>query len=318
MVVHIIVDYSYLYYKYKFQLESGKIRRLSINMPWNGVVIDKDISQIYYSIKEIEGFRRKLEQAGHNVVTSVCFDMPSNRKNTEIGSSEIGEDAANKYKSNRTKKLSDSDFENIQFTEKLLSDAGHNTYRFTGYEADDIVAHLVHNYSNQFDYTVIYTPDLDLLAHINPKVGVSRYKVMRGYSSIDINNFSVYLEQELKCKMPYNGLILFKATVGDKSDCIDGIKKFGPKAFDKLVDYLSLNGVNWSLMGDYRQVENVITQLKQTGYFTAEQTNQALESLSLVRPMQFDTGAVPDPIKHSTYELREKSYMRYGMKTLVE
>ena len=317
MVVHMIVDYSYLYYKYKFQLESGKMRRLIIPVNCNGETVDKDISQVYYSIKEIEGFRRKLESYGHTVNASVCFDMPSDRKHMEDEKGEIGY-AVNKYKSNRTKRLSEEDFENIQFVEKLLSDAGHNTYRFEGYEADDIVAHLIQNYSSQFDYTVIYTPDLDLLAHINSKVGVSRYKVMRGYSSVDINNFSDYLEQELKCKMPYNGLILFKATVGDKSDCIDGIKKFGPKAFDKLVDHLSLSGVDWSLMGDYRQVENVIVQLGQTGYFMTEQTNQALESLSLVRPMQFDAGVVPDPIKHSTHELREKSYMRYGMKTLVE
>ena len=120
MIVHAIVDYSFLYYKYKFQLDSGKMRRLTTAIDWKGAVIEKDISQIYYSIKEIEGFRRKLETAGHNVFVSVCFDMKSARKKQ---SDETSADAADKYKSNRVKRLSDEDFENIQFVEKLLSDS---------------------------------------------------------------------------------------------------------------------------------------------------------------------------------------------------
>lgn len=315
MIVHAIVDYSFLYYKYKFQLDSGKMRRLTTAIDWKGAVIEKDISQIYYSIKEIEGFRRKLETAGHNVFVSVCFDMKSARKKQ---SDETSADAADKYKSNRVKRLSDEDFENIQFVEKLLSDAGYNTYRFENYEADDIVAHLVQNYKDAFDYNIIYTPDMDLLAHISTNVGASRYKALKGYSNIDINNFSDYLSAELKCTMPYNGLVLYKATVGDKSDCIDGIKKFGPKAFDKLVEHLTMHGIDWSLMGDWRQVDNIIRQLRANRYFTEEQTNQALESLSLVRPMAFEPGMITDPVKHSTRELREASYMRYGMKTLVD
>lgn len=315
MIVHQIVDYSFLYYKYKFQLDSGKIRRLTAPIEWKGAVIEKDISQIYYSIKEIEGFRRKLEQAGHNVFVSVCFDMPSSRKQS---SKDTSEEAADKYKSNRIKRLNDDDFENIQFVEKLLSQAGYNTYRYDNYEADDIIAHLVRNYKEAFDYNVIYTPDLDLLVYIDTKVGASRYKAMKGYANVDINNFSDYLSQELKCTMPYNGLILYKSTVGDKSDCIDGIKKFGPKAFDKMVNYLTSEGFDWSELKHWHQVEYIIRQLGKCSYLTEEQTNQALESLSLVRPQLFESGIVPEPLKHSTRELREAAYIPYGMRTLVD
>ena len=316
MLVHAIVDYSFLYYKYKFQLDSGKMRHLTAPINWKGTVIEKDISQIYYSIKEIEGFRRKLEMAGHDVIVSVCFDMPSMRKQGD--STPEGDEAANKYKSNRVKRLNEDDFENIQFVQKLLSDAGYNTYRFEGFEADDIIAHLVNNYRDAFDYNVIYTPDADLLVHINTNVGACRYKAKRGYASVDINNFSEYLGEEMKCQMPYNALVLFKSTVGDKSDCIDGIKKFGPKAFDKLVDTLNASGLDWTTMRDWRQVEEVITRLGESGYFTPDQTTQALESLSLVRPMVFEENVVQAPMKHSTRELREASYMPYGMKTLVD
>ena len=315
MLVHLLVDYSFLYYKYKFQLESGYMRRLTTPMEWHGAVIEKDISQIYYSIREIEGFRRKLEEVGHNIFVSVCFDMPSGRKKGAADGA--GDEAQAKYKSNRVKHLNDEDFENIQFVQKLLTDAGYNTYRFENYEADDIIAHLIDNYCNAFDYNVIYTPDLDLLVHINPKVGASRYKAKLGYSSVDLNNFSQYLSQELKCNMPYNALLLYKATVGDKSDCIDGIKKFGPKAFDKLVAYLDSTGIDWSGMGDWRIVESYIKSLGETGYFNPDQTMQALESLSLVRPMAFDEGVIQPPVNHSNRELREKAYSPYGMKSLI-
>lgn len=313
MLVHIIVDYYYLYYKYKFQLESGRMRKLTYPMEWHGVMMERDISQVYYSIKEIEGFRRKLEGIGHDVFVSVCFDMPSDRhKNDDVS------EAAKKYKSSRTKHLSDEDFEMIQYVEKLLYDAGYNTYRFDGKESDDIIDYIVKHFSQAFDYNVIYTPDLDILTHVSDKVGVSRYKSTKGYSSIDRNNFSEYIGAELKCTMPYNGLILFKATVGDKSDDIDGIKKFGPKAFDKLVDYLTAHGVDWEQMGDCDQVKHILEQLVTQGYFTEEQGYQALDSLTVVRPLdKWDGIEVPEPTRHSTAELREKSYMKLGMKSLI-
>lgn len=314
MLIHGVVDYSFLYYKYKFQLESGRMKHLTAPINWKGTVIEKDISQIYYSIKEIEGFRRKLEVSGHDVFMSICFDMPSSRKQA---TEDTSDETASKYKSNRVKRLDENDFENIQFVEKLLSNAGYNTYRFDRFEADDLIANLVDTYKDAFEYTVIYTPDLDMLVHISNNVGACRYKALHGYTNVDMSNFSEYIGAELKCTMPYNGLVLYKSTVGDKSDCIDGIKKFGPKAFDKLVNHLTANGVDWSLMGDWKQVDNILEQLGESGYFTADQTKQARESLSLVRPLVCEPDMMAQPIKHSTPELREQAYMPYGMKTLV-
>lgn len=314
MLVHLLVDYSFLYYKYKFQLENGYMKRLTTPLEWHGTVIEKDVSQIYYSMREIEKFRRQLEQVGHNVIVSVCFDMPSARKEMIAGDSE----ASAKYKSNRVKHLSDEDFENIRFVQSLLDKAGYNTYRFDRYEADDIIAHLVNEYKDAFDYNVIYTPDLDLLVHISDKVGVSRYKAKSGYGAVDMKNFSSYIGAELKCNMPYNALTLYKATVGDKSDCIDGIKKFGPKAFDKMVAALTARGVDWSQLGDWRNTEKALQLALDSGIITDDQFKQASESLSLVRPMAFDDGVVAEPVKHSTRELREAAYTPVNMKSLID
>ena len=206
---------------------------------------EKDISQIYYSIREIENFRRELERNGHEVVISVCFDMPSDRKVVSDGATEGEIKAATNYKSNRVKRFTGEDFNNIAIVEELLSSAGYNTYRIVGCEADDIIANLIDRYSNDFDYNVIYTPDADLVVHVDKNVGVRRYKTRVGYSNIDINNFSQYLSDEFKCNIPYNALMLYKCTVGDSSDNIKGIYRFGGKAFNKLVDYLSAKGVDW-------------------------------------------------------------------------
>lgn len=316
MNIHAIVDYSFLYYKYKFQLDSGKMKRLTAPVVVDGVDTEKDVSQIFYSIKEIEGFRRTLEKAGHSVVISVCFDMPSSRKDTNEDATDSENEAASKYKSNRVKRLTDEDFDNIMLAEEMLSDAGHNTYRITGYEADDIVAHLVDKYSDSFDYSIIYTPDADLLAHVGPKVGASRYKVYKGYTSVDVNNFSEYLSAEMKCRLPYNALMLFKCTCGDTSDQIAGIRKFGPKAFDKLIDYLDEKGVTWEYRGSYKETLDLLEVSR--GYLTEDQVRQALESLSLVRPMMVEDGTLADPIKVSNKLLRMESYMRYAMASLVE
>ena len=51
MLVHLLVDYSFLYYKYKFQLENGYMKRLTTPLEWHGTVIEKDVSQIYYSMR---------------------------------------------------------------------------------------------------------------------------------------------------------------------------------------------------------------------------------------------------------------------------
>ena len=93
-----------------------------------------------------------------------------------------------------------------------------------------------------------------------------------------------------------------------------------------MVAVLNEGGINWEEMNNWMTVETIIKSMGACGYFTQEQTNEALNSLSLVRPMTF--GGVDEngnqmplpvrPIKHSTRELREASYMRCNMKSLIE
>lgn len=309
------MDFSFLYYKYYFQLESGRMRRLTAPIEWGGLTMERDISEIYYSIREIEGFRKQLEQAGHEVIMSICFDMPSDRSKITDSDGDTTSEAKN-YKANRVKRLSDDDFKNMKYIEMLLSDAGYNTYRIDGYEADDIVNHLVNTEKSNFDYSVIYTPDSDLLVNIDEKVGACRYKSGKGYTNVDIGNFSSYLGKEFKVEeLPFNSLMLFKCTVGDKSDNISGINKFGPKSFDKLITFTKGLEVDWEYGGNYLYNLELLEMCK--GYLSDVQFDQAITSLSMIRPMKFEDGIVEKPIKVTSQSLREDSYLRCGMRSLI-
>ena len=316
MNIHAIVDYSYIYYKYKFQVDGGRMKRLSTVYDNGIMAIDKDISNIYYSIREIEGFRRTLEKYGHNVTMSICFDSPSCRQDVLDGATEHEIKAAELYKANRVKVLKDEDFDNMRLVAELMDGAGHNIYKMDGFEADDLISNLVDNYKDIFDYNVIYTTDADLLVNISNNVGAQRYKTRVGYTAVELSNFEEYLSKEFKCSVPYNSLMLFKSTVGDSSDNIKGIRRFGPKAFDKLVDYLSGKGIDWSEYGTYNKTLDLLNSCE--GYLKADQIEQAIGSLYLVRPLVIEERDLIVPDKVSDSGLREESYMKLNMKSLIE
>lgn len=307
MRIHVIVDFMHIYYKYYFQNRANKIKKLSAPVNWKGTVIEKDTTLIYYPLKDIETIRRNLELTGHEVTTSICFDSPSNNRKDTEGSEE--------YKSGRQKTLNEVDFENIEFIQKMLDTAGHNTYKIAGYEADDIVNHLVRNYKDEFDYTVIYTNDKDLLVNISDNVGVMRFKQGRGYDQVDMKSYETYLEQEYGVFIPYNSLGLFLSTAGDSADKIKGINKFGKVAFKKLITKVaSKNKINWSACGDYDKLQEVAQLCKE--FLTDEQYEEMMKSFALVANLEIQED-VAKPEKISTKELREATYMEYKMISLI-
>lgn len=312
MRIHAVVDYSYLYYKYYFMIKYGHMGILTAPVNLKGLNVEKDITIIYHSIKEIEGFRRQLEGLGHDVTMSICFDMPSLR--TEEATEGTVE---SEYKANRTKTLDETDFADMNIVEELLDKAGHNTFKIEGYEADDLAHHIVNTRKDEFDYTIIYTPDSDLLVNIGQKVGATRYKSKYGYSNVDMSNFSEYLADEFKVReFPYNAVMLYKSTVGDKSDNIKGIQRFGVKAFDKLVVYLNEKGIEWEKCATY---EGTIEALELTrGYLKEDQLEQAFNCLELVKPVTLGEVLLELKEEKSTMAKREGAYLFYGMKSLVE
>lgn len=303
MNLHLIVDFAYLYYKYKFSIESGRNSRQRLTKLTH-VVDGKeiDMNYLYYPLREIEGFRKKYEKAGHDVVMSICFDSPSRKREDN-----------KEYKANRINKLSETDFDRINLLRELLTTAGHNVYKIDGIEADDIVANIIKYYGNGFGFNIIYTPDTDLLACIKSNVGVYRYKMNKGYTAVGLANFSEYCSQEFKCNIPYNTVLLYKILCGDKSDTIKGVSRFGPAAFNKLIEFIGEDNLDWTELSNPLNVEVLIRSLET--YLGINAVAQALESLELARFVELD--AVDKPVNVSTQESRKSAYEKYGMTSII-
>lgn len=319
MKIHLIFDFSHIYYKYLFRVRNNKISKLTAEIFEQGDdfgterQVTKDVSLIYYPIREIENMRRALEENSKiDLTISVCFDMPSKRKES---SKEEG-DAASQYKANRKKTLCEEDFENIREIQRLLDVAGYNTYREEGFEADDLVVHLVKKHHDEFDYNMIYTNDADLLALIDEKVAMYKYKTTGEYKQIHRGNFETMAQEEFKCSVPFNAVMLYKATTGDASDNIKGIPKFGKKAFEKLVNYLnSQQATDWSTGLTYEGTKAILDQAK--GYLYPTDVMTAMECLELVRPLDLGQIELGIPSKKTSKELRQEAYLKYNMQSLV-
>lgn len=293
-MIQLLVDFQYLYYKYKFAMQYPNMKR-HINSR-------RDYSVIHYAIDEIERIREEHEEDGHKVFVSICFDSNSIRT----------EDS--EYKGNRERVLTEEDYGDIRLIEEILREAGYNTYRINGYEADDLIGNLVVKYGKNFDENVIYTPDADLLVYVRENVRVMRHKIGSGYAAVGMHNFERVVSKELKCKVPYNAIMVYKATVGDKSDNIKGIPGFGPKAFEKLVSHLNTQGVEWERAVDFRYSESLLELSR--GYLGDEQVEQAKESLYMVRFM--NTNGIAVPCKYSTPEDRRRVNEKYEIRSLRE
>lgn len=306
--VHLIIDFQYLYHRHIYSINAGKKRMLSCMV--DGVEVDT--TRIYYPLKDFESFRRYWESVGKDVTISVCFDSKSDRKE---------EDAD--YKSNRGGIFNSVDYEAIDTIRELMKEAGYNIYKEDGKEADDLIADLVNRYENDFDFTVIYTPDSDMMCYLSEKVGIMRYKTggkgKKGdfgssHTPVSINNFAEYMSAELKCDIRLNTIILYKALCGDKSDCIKGVKGFGPKAFDKFMSHLDEKGINYIELVDTEKVRELL--VNEVDYLGQVAVDEALYALELVKSSPVTSTEIR-PIKNDSIEKREKAYMKYIMKSLV-
>lgn len=288
MRVHVVVDFMFIYYKYKFPYVSGRLKKLTDEK-------GNDISMVYYCIKEIEGFMQNMKKLGANPVGTICFDSPSVRK-----------DGDSEYKATRKSKLSDEDFAAIELIKDILGEAGYNIIQKPGYEADDLVYWVVEKNKSKFERTVVYTIDKDLLVNISYNVAVMRYKQKQGYTAVNIANVEDILEKEFGTKIPLAALQWYLASVGDKSDNIKGIKGFGNKAWESLMRELGAAGVY-----EYNNPEAVRGLLTETEY------NEFLESLAQVKALPEVPSGIEDIRGQDIYRKNEV-YRRCGFYSLVD
>lgn len=282
----VIIDFQYIYYMYKFQVESGRVK-LSDGL-------GRDTGKIYLPLREVT----RLVKKG-NVKSIICFDSKSDRK----------EEFAD-YKANREKTLDNSDYDNIGIIRQLLENAGHSVAKENGLEADDLVYSAVMDNKDRYKINV-YTVDTDMLQLVDKNVDVCIYRQRKGYVKVTEDNFeSVCLSNGLfKAYVPYNLTNLYKCTVGDTSDNIKGIKGFGVAAFKKMIDEHG-SYINIEDGADYDKVKDVINNI-----FTGDKKDQALIALDMIRLRYTDIKVKPK--KANDEKMRHDSFGVYKFNSLV-
>lgn len=307
---HIVIDFSYLYYRYFFKLKQDANKKYGIKK-LSTIVDDKEVDTTYmYHIgRDIESFREQLyKMAGYEneITVSICFDSKSERKE---------EDA--EYKAKRENRLSDEDFNNMRDLMKFFHDIGYNIYKVEGKEADDLVYSLVELYKNDYDLTVIYTPDKDLMVNICDNVGVMRSNTYKGtYDVVYKKNYERYLSEKMKCRIKYNSILLYLSMVGDSIDGIKGIKGFGPKAFDKFVSVLEEDGFDFETLTDTEVIKNVLVKYEDS--YNGKNINALEEALRGLEMAKSRLVQVEKPEKRDSKETRNKVYSKYNMKSLLD
>ena len=122
----------------------------------------------------------------------------------------------------------------IPVIKELLSVMGVPTLEVPGFEADDVIAMLVKEFSDKL-YIKIYTPDKDMLQLIGDRVIV-----------INPINWETFDAAKVKKKFGVEPKKIpdFLALVGDKVDNVEGVKGIGPKTAVKVIEeFGDVNGI---------------------------------------------------------------------------
>lgn len=298
MKLHLIFDFNHMFYKYKFRLEKGSLRKLSYG--------DKDISYIYYNLRDIEQARKKYEKLGYDVYVHICLDSKTKRK-----------DENKEYKATRENRLTEENFNDMHETAELLRSAGYDVEKAEGFEADDIIWTLVNTIPRD-EAVVIYTNDSDVTVNVNTNVIVELYNSMKGSQEVTMKNFEEFMQTKFKSELfTYNQIVLYKCLVGDKADNVKGVTRFGVKAFDRLLwSMRDLISGHENLFSNYEYVKAFLNRAENLGYLSKEQLQEALDSLELVIPREVEELELK--YMKSTHDTREKAYSKYEMVSLYE
>ena len=183
-------------------------------------------------------------------------------------------------------------FENIDIVEQLLTDMGIRNFHPSNLEADDCIAWL----STKLSPCTIFSADNDLAQLISKDV--SFYNLTKK-ELITESNFSDYYDVDL------DKFVLYKSIIGDASDNIPGIPKFGRKrSYDlamnwddrapkpeiveivernrKIIDLLSFEFLDDHELDNYtKQYDNFMLMNESAEGFDIDQVKSTLTELNL-------------------------------------
>lgn len=190
-----------------------------------------------------------------------AYDTPVNYlKMTEAGKN---------YKKGR-KKPQDDYYEQLNLSRKMLESIGELVLSQSGYEADHFVIDAKNELSPYYDHTYIITNDKDLAVCVDENTTWVSTRAKQ--DDITMDNYV----EELGC--PYNAIRLKKALVGDPSDNIKGVYRFGEVSFKNFVLDEGLDHEN--VYGREKEI------IESTSRFDEDEKAMALSDLSLILPLE--------------------------------
>lgn len=157
-----------------------------------------------------------------------------------------------------------------------------------GMEADDWIYCLRLQNSREGKQTCLHTSDCDLLCNIDDKTTGVFYKA-RVSNEITKDTWDVAIGDVFCHEIPYNTVWLYKITVGDTSDHISGVVRFGEKAFDKMIASMKQAGLPLHTLGSMRGFTAFLEHPNGLSrYLNEVQYAQAMEAWKLVRPVTIE------------------------------
>lgn len=197
-------------------------------------------------------------------------------------------------------------YEQIPMLHQLLEAFGWPLLELDDYEADDILATLSRQASEQGIETCLITSDLDALQAIGPLTHV--YALKKGFSQID--KFSPESFEE-KYGIKVDQFLDLKALKGDSSDNIPGVPGVGEKtAVDLLQRYKTIEGIYENLW----EIKDSTRKKLENGKDSAEVSKKVAE-LWFDAPVELDLEAM-DVTKLDVHELK-KLLNQFEFKSLL-
>ena len=204
----------------------------------------------------------------------------------------------------------------IAYTElllwKMLRFMGVPAVKMDGQEGDDLIYHIAHYYKAHGDSVYCISDDADFGQLV--KDDISIYRPMKD-EYLNQNNFKE------KYGFAPEYFILWKALIGDSSDCINGVKGIGEKTATKMMVEMDVKGLEPAPLAlrEYCLTQKAKTYKKVVDQFSILKRNIMLMDISQAPLTQNEVvNALEDSISNTSFDaVRLMNYFKtYNFKML--
>lgn len=247
-----------------------------------------DVGGNTLTTSHIFGLFKVIKEYGIESDYVFCYDTPINylqKENPE-------------YKAGRVK-VADEYYQGYTLAKEVLREANFIILSREGYEADHLIMQAKNELTPYYEQVYVITNDRDLAVVVDSKTTWVNTVKKRG--NITLENY----EEVLGC--PYNAIHLKKALVGDPSDNLKGVYRFGEAKFKKFVIEEGIYEQN--VYGQEREI--ILNSSLQD-----DQKDQALSDLRIIKGL-----VVPNinlTMREINWDIMLRAAEELGMKSLIK